>query len=112
MIGTAASRNFGKFIEKEGVMIREKHILKVDKEITPVHYTKRKEPVLQVGADYYVSFGNNIVYPCTLNEIIEGTPRKVVISKYDNGKLFGKHVLFSNEIGRTPEEAVINSVTF
>jgi hypothetical protein len=105
-------RNFGKFIEKEGDMINEKHIIKVDKEITPVHYTKRKEPVLEVGADYYVSFGNNIVYPCTLNEIIESIPRKIVISKYDNGKLFGKHVLFSNEIGQTPEEAVINSVTF
>lgn len=93
-------------------MVDEKHIIKVDKAIIPLHYSKRTEPVLQVGADYYVSFGNNIVYPCTLNEIIEGTPRKIVISKYDNGKLFGKHVLFSNEIGRTPEEAVINSVTF
>ena len=93
-------------------MISEKHIVKVDKEITAVHYSKRTEPALAVGTDYYVSFGNNIVYPCTLNEIIEGTPRKIVISKYDNGKLFGKHVLFSNEIGRTPEEAVINSVTF
>lgn len=93
-------------------MTNEKHIIKVDKAITPIHYSKRAEPVLEVGADYYVSFGNNIVYPCTLNEIIEGTPRKIVISKYDNDKLFGKHVLFSNEIGRTPEEAVVNSVTF
>lgn len=93
-------------------MTSEKNIIKVDKEITPIHYTKRKEPVLQVGADYYVCFGNNIVYPCILNEIKEGNPVKIVISKYDNGKLFGKHVLFSNEIGQTPEEAVMNSVTF
>lgn len=93
-------------------MESEKHIIRVDKQITPIHYSKRKEPVLQVGADYYVSFGNNIAYPCTLNEVIEGSPKKIVISKYDNGKLFGNHVLFSNEIGQTPEEAVRNSVTF
>jgi hypothetical protein len=93
-------------------MVGEKHIIKVDKEITPVHYTIRTEPQLQAGADYYVCFGNNIVYPCTLDEIIEGTPKKIVISKYDNGKLFGKHVLFTNEIGKTPEEAVRNSVIF
>jgi hypothetical protein len=93
-------------------MTSEKHIIKVDKEITPLHYSKRSEPELQVGADYYVCFGNNIAYPCTLTKIIEGTPRKIVISKYDNGKIFGEHTLFSNEIGRTPEEAVRNSVTF
>ena len=93
-------------------MTGEKHIIKVDQEITPVDYTKRTEPVLQVGQDYYVCFGNNIVYPCRLNKIIDGTPKKLVISKYDNGKLFGEHVLFSNEIGQTPEEAVRNTVLF
>jgi hypothetical protein len=93
-------------------MIGEKHLIKVDDKITPIHYTKRKEPVLKVGADYYVCFGNNIVYPCILNEIIEGPPKRVVISKYDNDKSFGKHVLFSNEIGQTPEEAVLNTVSF
>ena len=93
-------------------MISEKHLIRVDKTIAPVHYTRRKEPDLRVGADYYVSFGNNIVYPCTLNEIIPGPPKRIVITKYDNGKPFGQHVLFSNEIGVTPEEAVINSVSF
>lgn len=90
----------------------EKHIIRVGPEITPIDYTKRTAPVLQVGEDYYVCFGNNIVYPCRLNKIIDGTPKKLVISKYDNGKLFGEHVLFSNEIGKTPEEAVRNSVLF
>ena len=37
---------------------------------------------------------------------------KRAITDYDNGKIFGEHTLFSNEIGRTPEEAVRNSVTF
>ena len=93
-------------------MISDKNVIKVEKEITPVHYSKRTEPVLEIGADYYVCFGNNIVYPCTLDKIIEGPPKRIAISKYDNGKLFGNHVLFGNEIGRTPEEAVKNSVTF
>ena len=43
---------------------------------------------------------------------IAGTPRKIVISKYDNRKIFRDHTLFSNEIGRTPEEAIRNSLTF
>ena len=93
-------------------MISDKHIIKVDKKITPVHYSKRTEPVLQVGADYYVCFGNNIVYPCTLTKIIDGPPKRIVISKYDNDKIFGEHTLFGNEIGNTPEEAVVNSVSF
>jgi hypothetical protein len=97
---------------KQCAMPSARHLIKVDKQISPVHYTKRIESALTVGQEYYVCFGNNIVYPCILNEIIEGPPKRVVISKYDDGKFFGRHVLFSNEIGQTPEEAVINSVSF
>jgi hypothetical protein len=93
-------------------MLSGRHLIKVNEQINPVHYTKRTEPALTIGHEYYVCFGNNIVYPCTLNEIIEGPPKRVVISKYDNGQFFGRHVLFSNEIGHTPEEAVKNSVSF
>jgi hypothetical protein len=94
-------------------MITEKHIIKVDKEITPIHYTQRAEPELKVGEDYYVCFGNNIAYPCTLKEILgTGRNKRVVITKYDNDQRFGEHVVFSNEIGRTPEEAVRNTATF
>lgn len=93
-------------------MTSARRLIKVDRQINPVHYSKRTESALTVGQEYYVCFGNNIVYPCILNEIIEGPPKRVVISKYDDGKFFGRHVLFSNEIGRTPEEAVINSVSF
>jgi len=93
-------------------MTSERHIIKVDKEITPIHYTKRTEPVLTAGAGYYVCFGNNIAYPCTLKEIIEGRNKRVVITKYDNNQQSGEHVLFSNEIGQTPEEAVRNTATF
>ena len=61
-------------------MISEKHIIKVDQEITPIHYTKRTEPELKIGADYYVCFGNNVAFPCTLKEIIGGRNKRVVIT--------------------------------
>lgn len=93
-------------------MVSERHLIKVDEKITPIHYAKRTEPILNVGEEYYVCFGNNLVYPCILNEVIVGPPKRVVISKYDSGKFFGQHVLFSNEIGETPEKAVINTVSF
>jgi hypothetical protein len=93
-------------------MTSERHIIRVDKAITPIHYTKRTEPELITGADYYVCFGNNIAYPCTLKQIIEGRNRRVVITKYDNNQQFGEHVVFSNEIGLTPEEAVRNTASF
>jgi hypothetical protein len=93
-------------------MTSERHVIKVDKEITPIHYTKRTEPELKIGADYFVCFGNNVAYPCTLKEIKEGRNKRVVITKYDNGIEFGEHVVFSNEIGVTPEEAVRNTATF
>jgi hypothetical protein len=93
-------------------MTSEKHIIKVDKSITPIHYTKRTEPDLVLGGDYYVCFGDNVAFPCTLKEILGGRNKRVVITKYDHDQRFGEHVVFSNEIGRTPEEAVINTATF
>ena len=93
-------------------MLSDKHAITVDKNITPIPFTKRTAPALNVGADYYVCFGNNRVYPCTLIEIIEGSPKRIRISKHDKGEVFGEHVLFSDEIGLTPEEAVINTVTY
>jgi len=93
-------------------MLTEKHAIRVDKNITPVHFSKRTEPALTVGAEYYVCFGNNVAYPCTLIEIIGGSPKRIRISKQDKGEVFGEHVLFSDEIGMTPEEAARNTVTF
>lgn len=103
--------------------------IKVDKAIKPIPYTKRTTVKLVVGGDYYVSFGSNIVYPCVLLKIIESeqTPTHVKIeipvkprSKKGFIDIDGKishhwtsaHNLFADEIGLTPEEAVINEVTF
>ena len=72
-------------------MLRKENVVKVDKSISPTPSTVRKEPTLTVGADYYVCFGNNIAYPCTLIEIIGGSPKRIRISKKDKGEIFGEH---------------------
>jgi hypothetical protein len=53
-----------------------------------------------------------MAYPCTPIEILAGSPKRIRISKKDKGEIFGEHVLFSDEIGLTPEEAVRNTARF
>jgi hypothetical protein len=88
--------------------------IKVDKKVKPVHFTQREQVELVIGKEYFVSFGENIVRRCKLNSIDE-TRGMITIeiptkTGYDNG-LAGQRTLFSNEIGLTPEEAVINQVS-
>jgi len=99
---------------------------KVDSSIKPLPFKKRKEPVLNIGYDYYVSFGNNCVYSCTLLEVINEFDRTEVkieipmkaLSKKGYRTSFGgnshrwvsTHIVYAREIGLTPEEAVRNQV--
>ena len=90
--------------------------VKVDTKVKPVHFTKRKEPELIIGNDYYVSFGCNIAQPCTLFEIHQGDAnelKSVTIGiKKKSGEYDGRNIVFADEIGLTPEEAVINTRTW
>jgi hypothetical protein len=92
--------------------------IKVEKKIKPIPFTKRKIVPLKIGNDYYVSFGNNLAYPCRLLEIFENEEIKRIRigikTKYDKNNLesFSKqHILFADEIGQSPGEAIINEVT-
>lgn len=99
--------------------------IKVDKRIKPIHYKKRKPIRLTIGDKYYVSFGSNLVSRCTLIEIdiikgkitieIPTRPKSPKGYKTIDGKIshhwVSTHVLFPDEIGLTPEEAVRNTVT-
>lgn len=101
--------------------------IKVDKMVKPIHYSKRKPVELVVGDDYYVSFGRNNALRCKLIELyMEGEQQRIVVeiptkpmSKNGfidrNGNIshhwVSTHTLFADEIGLTPEEAVINEVT-
>ena len=80
--------------------------IKVDKKIEPILFNKRKEVPLIIGNEYYVSFGLNEAIRCTLVEIIEGPPKRIRIRMDD-----GENILFADEIGRTPEEAVQHQAT-
>lgn len=88
--------------------------IKVDKKVRPVHFSQREQVELVIGKEYYVSFGEHIASKCKLISIDEtrGMITVEIPTKtgYDNG-LAGRRTLFSNEIGLTPEEAVINEVS-
>lgn len=92
-------------------MALRKNEFKVDKSVQPIHYEKRKRFDITVGQTYYVSFGRNIVSPCKVLEVWkEGNSDRVTI-RIERGKMATSHYLYADEIGRTPEEAVINTVT-
>ncbi|MDR0994743.1 MAG: hypothetical protein LBL81_00450 [Tannerella sp.] len=102
--------------------------IKVDKAIKPIHYSQRKPVDLVVGNDYYVSFGENTALRCKLMELyMEGGQQRIEIEvpikpRSKNGFIdrngnishhwVDTYILFADEIGLTPEEAVINEVTF
>lgn len=101
--------------------------IKVDKSVKPIKPSKRQTANLVVGNEYYVSFGSNKVKRCKLIEIYqEGSKERIVVEipvKPQSAKGFidgdgnishhwvDTHTLFADEIGFTPEEAVINEVT-
>jgi len=99
--------------------------IKVDEKIKPLHFERRKPVELIIGKEYYVSFGNNEAIGCTLYEIdeVEGKINIVIMGNKmseiegmdSDGTMtpheISAHSLFPDEIGRTPEEAVMNQVT-
>ncbi|HEY8659866.1 MAG TPA: hypothetical protein VIL78_12570 [Hanamia sp.] len=91
--------------------------IKVGNHVKPIHFKLRKEAELIIGNDYYISFGMNKAVPCILINIIDNgkeIPKQVQIGIKDNSPLgYGDiNVVYSDEIGLTPEEAVINTQTF
>ena len=102
--------------------------IKVNKTVKPIHFSKRKQVELIIGKEYFVSFGNHCVNHCVLIEIselkdsnqitidipVKPRSRKGFIDV--DGKIShswsSTHCIFGDEIGLTPEEAVINEVTF
>lgn len=92
--------------------------VKVDKAVKPRHFSMRKEPQLVIGASYYVSFGNNMTYSCNLSNLLENQQVEIEIylkpvkkRGYLDFNQTEKITLFSNEIGLTREEAVLNTVS-
>lgn len=91
----------------------ESNKIKVDKSVNPTHFSGRKTVELIIGNDYFVSFGNNNALKCKLVAIEQqGDTQRVTVDVYDkSGLKASTHFLLADEIGLTPEEAVINQVT-
>jgi hypothetical protein len=97
--------------------------IKVDKRIKPIDNEFRKKIHLAIGSDYFVSFGRNVVFPCKLigfadDQLIIEIPEKprsnqryleLNVNKYRDSK--ATYIVRCDEIGGTPEEAVINTVS-
>ena len=63
------------------------------------------------GKDYYVSFGNNEAHRCKLVDIPEMYQGQRIKIETPTPRGSITHILFADEIGTTPDEAVMNQVT-
>jgi hypothetical protein len=106
-------------------MIKEfRYRVKVPTQIKTLPRSQRVAPALKKGEKYYISFGNNWAYPCFIYEVVQEFERTEVRVKIkvkeqyayfrQNGKMtydpYEEHLVYANEIGITPEDAVRNSV--
>ncbi len=84
--------------------------IKVDSSVCPTHFSQRKPVKLVIGEDYYVSFGNNEAHRCKLVDIPEMYQgQRIKIEKLRPQRVY--HPQSADEIGTTPDEAVMNQVT-
>ena|SRR5258708_8162386 len=106
-------------------MIKEfRYRIKVSSKVKAMPRSLRTTPDLKKGEKYYVSFGSNWAYPCLLHEIVkefERTEVRIKIKVKDqyahfrqNGRMtydpYEEHLVYADEIGLTPEDAVRNTV--
>lgn len=106
-------------------MLKEfKYGTKVSPKIKTVPKSQRITPELKTGKIYYVSFGGNWAYPCHISEIVQEfaqTEVRIKIRVKEKNAYFRKngpmtydpyeeHLVYANEIGQTPEDAVRNAV--
>lgn len=91
-------------------MANDRYEIKVNKNITRIKCEDRVPFELFIGEKYYISYGENIAEPCTLESIkdLPNTDIKTISVKFHHRKHPSTNSVYSNEIGRSPEEAVQN----
>lgn len=82
--------------------------VKVKPGIKPLHYRDRKPVKVIEGGYYYVSFGNNRAVRCVVTSLPKTGENPDIVSIQVNGS---NHIIYKDELGLTPEEAVRNQVT-
>ena len=85
--------------------------LKVSSKVKPLHWRDRERIELVEGKTYYLSFGGHKVVPCTFLRYMEEYRGERILVEVERGRGLCQHILFPDEIGRTPEEAVMREVT-
>lgn len=85
--------------------------LKVSARVKPQPFPVREKIAYIPGRSYFVSFGQNIVVPCTFVRYMEEYNNERIIIDIERRDMISSHQLFPDEIGRTPEEAVERQVT-
>lgn len=98
--------------------------VRVKRKIQTLPIKDRIVPKLIVGNIYYASFGLNCAYPCVLKEIIneysqpEIKVKFMIKPQYVNRYIYPgykvqiisqSYILYTYEIGATPEDAIRNS---
>jgi len=78
--------------------------IKISEAIKPIHWLQRKTVELVIGGTYYISFGERRVIQVTLESVND---RRVVVSSKHY-----KYSVYADEIGSTPEQAVLHEVTW
>jgi hypothetical protein len=83
---------------------------KQNTKIRPIDWNLRVKFPLTVGTEYYISWGDGVAHPVKLLEFITDTMDGVerIRVAYKNGT----NVLFPDELGRTPAEAIEREVTW
>ena len=106
-------------LDKTSIKFRKLKPVRVSKKIESIHFKDRKVFDLVVGAVYYVCWGSNVARPCILQSIDpirefgEKTVHGITIlaKQLGRGSDYSTHSIYADEIGRTPQEAVVNTVT-
>ncbi|HTB51204.1 MAG TPA: hypothetical protein VK718_00400 [Ferruginibacter sp.] len=92
--------------------LKNARTISVHKSVKPIHLSLRTAPKLIVSDTYYISFGMNEAIPCMLIEILDNNQIRVGLKNNSTLGYGDVHTIASNEIGTSPEEAVINEQTF
>ncbi|WP_312190225.1 hypothetical protein [Sphingobacterium sp.] len=91
-------------------MSKDKYKIKVDNSINRIPRKDRIPFDLIVGETYYLSYGGNVAEPCILEsktDLPESKIKAISVILHLR-KQISSQSIYSNEIGRTPEEAVQN----
>ena len=98
------------------------NLIKVDKKIKPLPFNERTIPEQIIGGNYYVCFGRNLVRPCKILAFLEDGKygKRVLIdhvpplifrtARKGNPVVIDSNILYCDEIGLTPIQAVQNMV--